>query len=186
MQLAFYFDQTRCIGCYTCVVACKDWHDIPAGPASWRRVICIEQGKYPHPFLAYLSTSCHHCEEPECVAVCPANAITKRESDGIVMVDREACLGRDDCGMCLEACPYEVPQFGDEENPRMQKCGFCTDRWAEDKLPICVAGCPTRALDAGPLEDMQAKYGTGRAAAGFDFNDKLGPSIIFKGKESHG
>jgi anaerobic dimethyl sulfoxide reductase subunit B (iron-sulfur subunit) len=35
MQLAFYFDQTRCTGCYTCVVACKDWHDIPAGPASW-------------------------------------------------------------------------------------------------------------------------------------------------------
>ena len=38
MQLAFYFDQTRCTGCYACVVACKDWHDIPAGPASWMRV----------------------------------------------------------------------------------------------------------------------------------------------------
>jgi anaerobic dimethyl sulfoxide reductase subunit B (iron-sulfur subunit) len=38
MQLAFYFDQTRCTGCYTCAVACKDWHDVPAGPASWMRV----------------------------------------------------------------------------------------------------------------------------------------------------
>ena len=36
MQLAFYFDQTRCIGCYTCTVACKNWHDIPAGPANWQ------------------------------------------------------------------------------------------------------------------------------------------------------
>ena len=24
-QVGFYFDQTRCIGCYTCAVACKDW-----------------------------------------------------------------------------------------------------------------------------------------------------------------
>ncbi len=24
MQLGFYFDQTRCTGCHTCVVACKD------------------------------------------------------------------------------------------------------------------------------------------------------------------
>ena len=39
MQLGFYFDQTRCINCFTCVVACKDWHDIPAGPASWLKVI---------------------------------------------------------------------------------------------------------------------------------------------------
>ena len=25
MQLALHFDQTRCTGCYACVVACKDW-----------------------------------------------------------------------------------------------------------------------------------------------------------------
>ena len=40
MQLAFYFDQTGCIGCYTFVVACKDWHDheippIPKYMESW-------------------------------------------------------------------------------------------------------------------------------------------------------
>jgi anaerobic dimethyl sulfoxide reductase subunit B (iron-sulfur subunit) len=32
MQVGFYFDQTRCIGCNACRVACKDWHDIAAGP----------------------------------------------------------------------------------------------------------------------------------------------------------
>jgi hypothetical protein len=58
MQLALYFDQTRCTGCYTCVVACKDWHDIPAGPANWIRVTTIERGKYPHPFLAFLASTC--------------------------------------------------------------------------------------------------------------------------------
>ena len=89
MQLAFYFDQTRCNGCYTCVVACKDWHDVPAGPASWIRVKTIEKGKYPKPFLAYLQSTCYHCAEPACIQACPVNAISKREEDGIVFVDKE-------------------------------------------------------------------------------------------------
>ena len=51
-QLGYYFDQTRCTGCYTCTVACKDWHDIPAGPANWLRVATILKGKFPNLFLA--------------------------------------------------------------------------------------------------------------------------------------
>jgi NADPH-dependent glutamate synthase beta subunit-like oxidoreductase len=98
MQVAFYFDQTRCMGCYTCVVACKDWNDVPPGPASWRRVLLLEGGKFPNPFAARLSTSCYHCAEPACVYACPADAISKREEDGIVVVDREKCRGRDHCG----------------------------------------------------------------------------------------
>ncbi len=98
MQLAFYFDQTSCMGCYTCVVACKDWHDVPPGIAAWRRVLLLEGGKFPNPFAARLSTSCYHCAEPACVYACPADAISKREEDGIVVVDQEKCRGRDHCG----------------------------------------------------------------------------------------
>jgi len=43
-QIGFYVDQTRCMGCAACVIACKQWHDIPAGPASWMRVQSIEEG----------------------------------------------------------------------------------------------------------------------------------------------
>jgi len=182
MQLAFYFDQTRCTGCYTCVVACKDWHDVPAGPASWRRVLTIERGEYPNPFVAFLSTACYHCTEPACIPACPANAISKREEDGIVVVDREACLGRDDCGLCLEACPYEAPQFGAEQNAKVQMCNLCIERWGEGKKPICVAGCPTRALDAGPIEEMESNYGKAHQAVGFTYDDKLQPSVLFKPK----
>ena len=182
MQLAFYFDQTRCIGCYTCVVACKDWHDVPAGPASWRRVITIEKGEYPNIFGAFFTSACYHCAQPACVEACPANAIKKRAEDGIVVVDREACLGKDKCNMCLEACPYDAPQFGAEENARMQKCDLCLERWEEGKQPICVAGCPTRALDAGPIDEMRAKYGEDRETVGFVYDEKLAPSIVFKPK----
>ena len=47
MQLGFYFDQTRCTGCHTCNVACKDWHDIDAGPVNWMRVTTIGREGFP-------------------------------------------------------------------------------------------------------------------------------------------
>jgi len=182
MQLAFYIDQTRCTGCYTCVVACKDWHDVPAGPASWVRLVTIERGKYPNPFLAYLPSPCYHCAEPACISACPVNAITKREQDGVVVVDGETCLGKDNCQLCLEVCTYDAPQFGAEENAKMQKCDFCIDRWPEDKKPICVDACPMRALDAGQVDEMQTKYGEVKEAAGFAYSDELRPSVVFKPK----
>lgn len=183
MQFGFYFDQTRCTGCYTCVVACKDWNDVPAGPASWIRVATIERGKFPDLFVAFISASCYHCTQPACITACPGNAIGKRKEDGIVVVDREACLGRDDCGaMCLEACTYKSPQFGAEHNAKMQKCDLCIERWPAGKKPVCVAGCPTRALDAGPMEELEARYGKIQEAVAFVYNEKLQPSVIFKPK----
>ena len=181
MQMGFYFDQSRCTGCYTCCVACKDWNDIAAGPAHWRRVTSREWGTYPEVFLAYLSLSCNHCEQPACAAVCPVSAIAKRQEDGIVVVDRETCLGGDICDMpCKQACPYSVPQFGSEENPKMQVCHFCLDRLNENKKPACVDSCPVRALDAGPLDELKEKYGIGKDAEGFIYSLETKPSIIVK------
>jgi anaerobic dimethyl sulfoxide reductase subunit B (iron-sulfur subunit) len=186
MQLGFYFDQTRCCGCFTCIVACKDWNNVSAGPASWKRVMTIEKGKYPDLFVAFLSTACYHCLKPTCLTACPVNAISKRQTDGVVVVDREACLGKDHCSMCMEACPYDAPQFGAEENAKMQKCHFCLDRLAENRKPACVDSCPLRALDAGPIEELQKKCGNVREAEGFVDAEKLIPSVVFKPKKEKG
>ena len=181
MQLGFYFDQSRCIGCSTCRVACKDWYDVPAGPASWMRVTTIERGDFPDVSVTFLAQACLHCVEPSCIPACPANAISKRTEDGIVVVDREQCLGKDSCGMpCFDACPYESPQFGEEENPKMQKCELCLERWPQGQKPICVEACPMRARDAGPVDELIAKYGDRREAEGFVYAPELKPSIIFK------
>lgn len=183
MQMGFYFDQTRCNGCLTCIVACKDWNDIVTGPVNWKRVITIEKGKYPSLFVAFLSTACYHCVEPACVSSCPADAISKRELDGVVVVDQKVCLGKDNCGICLQACPYDAPQFETDENAKMQKCNFCIDRLVENKKPACVDACPMRALDAGPMEELQLKYGDVREAEGFICYEKLVPSVVFKPKK---
>ncbi|MDD5288156.1 MAG: 4Fe-4S dicluster domain-containing protein [Dehalococcoidales bacterium] len=180
MQYGFYFDQKRCTGCLTCVIACNDYHDLSEDSGSLIRMKTIEKGKYPNPFVAYFPLFCYHCANPACVAACPAGAISKRKEDGIVVVDGEACLGKDKCGLCLEACPYEVPQFGSDVNSRMQKCDLCAGRWAEGKKPICVDGCPMLALDAGPTDELMEKHNAVRDAEGFVYSDDANPAIVCK------
>ena len=185
MQLGFYFDQTRCTGCDTCTIACKDWneYDLGAEPANWRWVEEREEGVYPNPFVSYMALSCLHCAQPSCVDACPVSAISKRPEGGIVMVNRNECLGKDQCGECRAACPYDAPRFGSEEDAKMQKCDFCIDRWEEAKLPVSVAGCPMRALDAGDIEELRRKYGSGKEAPGFKYATIEMPSIVIKAKE---
>ena len=182
-QIGFYFDQTRCTGCFTCSVACKDWHDIDAGPVNWIRITTIEEGKFPDLNMAYLSIACNHCADPPCVKACPTNAIIKREEDGIVTVDQEKCLGKDECGFkCLKVCPWDAPQFSSNLNAKMEKCDLCIERLEKGQQTICVDACPMYAIQCGPMEELQEKYGTRTEAKGFIYNEKIKPSIIFKSK----
>ena len=178
MQITFHFNQQRCISCYTCVVACKDWYDIPAGPRTRRWVTNLEEGRFPEVTVSHLSLSCLHCENPTCMGACPTGAIRKRESDGIVYTDKELCLTN--CMLCKEACPYDAPRFAEGGDSGIELCDFCKDRIDGGKKPICVEACPTRALDSGSREEMEAKYGRKRDAKGFSYAEKNRPSIIFR------
>ena len=180
--MGFYFDQTRCTGCYTCSVACKDWNDIPVG-VNWRRINNLEDGKFPKLFLSYLSIACNHCANPPCAKICPVEAIIKRESDGIVIVDSKKCIGKEECGAkCLKVCPWDVPQFRSEKNAKMEKCNFCLERLEQGQQTICVEACPMYALDAGPIDELRKKYGDIIEAEGFKYSKKFMPSVIFKPK----
>ena len=182
-QMGIYFDQTRCTGCYTCMVACKDWYDIDAGPVNLMRVRCIESGTFPELFAAYLASPCYHCANPLCVQACPEGAITKREDDGIVVVDRDKCVGVDKCPRkCLKACPWHAPQFGPEAGAKMQKCDLCADRLEVGQAAICVEACPMFALEVGPIEALREKYGDNLTAVGFKYLKRFEPSACFKPK----
>jgi len=183
MQVGFYFDQTRCTGCGACQVACKDWHDVPAGPEKWARILYTEKGTFPHAFVSYLAAMCWHCQDPVCALACPVQAITKRAEDGIVLVDSDACLGNEVCDVkCLKACPYDAPQFDASAGAKMRKCNFCLDRRQAGKLPVCVESCPTRALDAGPLETLKERYGEGQEAEAFKYSKRVKPSVVMRKK----
>lgn len=154
MQLGFYFDQTRCTGCHTCVVACKDWHNLPAELVNWRWVDTYEEGKFPDVKVYHVSVSCNHCEKPACAEACPEEAIYKREADGVVLVDAEKCT---ECRVCEDACPYGAIQFRSDDGAVAEKCNFCIDRLENTEVPICVGACPMRALDFGPSDELAKK-----------------------------
>ena len=123
---------------------------------SWKPT---EAGHYvPEGVFGYfVSLACNHCTNPACVANCPTGAMQKDEETGIVWTDHDVCIG---CKTCETACPNGAPTFGEEEG-YMLKCDMCKDEIARDRLPICVAGCPMRALDFGTREEMIEKYGEG-------------------------
>lgn len=162
-QLGFYVNTSNCTGCKTCQIACKDKNNCEVG-RRFRRVVEVSGGEWvkrgnvwiDNSHTYNLSTACQHCTAPECMRVCPTKAITKREADGIVLIDPNLCIG---CRYCEWACPYGAPQYDAAQNV-MTKCDFCVDYIDQGKNPACVDACPTRVIEFGDIEELRAKYGT--------------------------
>jgi len=95
-------DLRRCVGCYSCMVACKQEHFLPP-ETFWNRLLVGETGKYPAVTKQLYPVLCNHCKEAACMKVCPTGATTRRD-DGIVAVNYDECVG---CRYCVIACPYQ-------------------------------------------------------------------------------
>ena len=106
MRWGMVIDLKRCIGCYACMVSCKQAHALPPN-VFWSRVLVSETGTYPTVTKHILPVLCNHCKDAACIEVCPTGATQKRE-DGIVWVDAEKCVG---CRYCLVACPYQMRTY---------------------------------------------------------------------------
>ena len=154
MALGFYFDGNRCSGCKTCIIACKDFKELPVG-INFRRVFSMETGTYPKAQAYHYSMACNHCETPACVVNCPSGAMHKGD-DGTVQHDDEICIG---CQTCVQSCPYEVPQFR-KDLGIVQKCDSCIQRREAGQEPSCVAACPMRAIEFGDVDEIVAKHGS--------------------------
>lgn len=182
-QYGFYFDASKCTGCKTCMVACKDKNNLPVG-MNFRRVTEYSGGNWRQDratgawhqdaFAYYLSISCNECSDPACVKVCPTKAHFKRSEDGLVLIDPKKCIG---CGACLAACPYGAPQL-DREARKMRKCDTCLDRREKGLNPVCVDACPQRALDFGPIDELRKKYGDCAAIAPLPDASVTKPNLV--------
>jgi anaerobic dimethyl sulfoxide reductase subunit B len=177
-QYGFFIDLSRCTGCNACNIACKQWHEIPPGPVKWLRVYQWEKGSFPQINLHVLPIMCFHCENPLCVKACPNKAVYKEEKYGAVLVNAEKCTGE---RKCWSACPYGTPQFADDgPGHKMSKCNMCIDRLEKGDKPICVLSCSLRALEFGPLPELQEKYGNLRQLPEMPKESLTRPAVIFK------
>lgn len=178
-QYGFFFDQSRCIDCRACSVACRDWNNIPPGPVKWLRMFSWEKGSFPNTKLNLLFAPCYHCENPVCVDAAEG-AVYKEEKYGAVLIDTDMAASPK-MRAAWEACPYGAIIFeSDAPNAKASKCTMCVDRLEQGRLPICVEACPMRALDFGVLSEMQKKHGASRQLEDMPSGDLTKPAIIFK------
>jgi formate dehydrogenase beta subunit len=157
------YDASRCIGCKTCVVACKEANHLPPDPdpefgARYDSPVTLS-GTTKNIIKAYaagdrgsyMKSQCMHCIDPACVNACMIGALKKREY-GIVTWDGELCIG---CRYCAVACPFEIPKFEwSKAAPKVVKCELCKERLKEGKEPACTAVCPRKAVIFGKREDL--------------------------------
>ncbi len=173
MRLGLAIDLDTCVGCNACAVACKQWNTSgTTGPLTdynpfgkdpsgvwFNRIRNYEVGTYPDNKTVHFPMSCMHCEDADCVTVCPTGASYKRPEDGIVLVDQDKCMG---CNYCAWACPYGAREL-DREDGVMKKCTLCIDRIYDENLPeserqpACVMTCPTHARFFGDYDDPDSE-----------------------------
>jgi Fe-S-cluster-containing dehydrogenase component len=117
-----------------------------------------------------------HCEDADCVTVCPTGASYKRAEDGIVLIDQEKCMG---CNYCSWACPYGAREL-DRSSGTMKKCTLCVDRIYDQDLPVeerqpsCVLTCPAHARMFGDFDDPDSAVSrTVRERGGFPLMPEL-------------
>jgi Fe-S-cluster-containing dehydrogenase component len=193
-KLGLVIDLDTCVGCQACATSCKEWNTqgysapltdedpYEANPVGvWlNRVHGYEvkgEGAGTGAHVVHFPRSCLHCEEPECVTVCPTGASYKRAEDGIVLVNPDTCIG---CKLCSWACPYGAREY-DYAHGVMKKCTLCIDRiyndnfQAEDRIPACVRACPTGARHFGDLGDPESAVSTlVRERGGYDLLPETG------------
>jgi formate dehydrogenase beta subunit len=158
------YDATKCIGCKSCSVACKEVNNLPADATEYggglydaptslnERTKSVIQLYHDEGQSAFVKKQCMHCVDPGCVTACMLGAMQKDKVTGIVTWEGNTCIG---CRYCQQACPFNVAKFEwDQKFPKIVKCELCKDRLAKGQQPACVEVCPRGAITYGQRADL--------------------------------
>jgi anaerobic carbon-monoxide dehydrogenase iron sulfur subunit len=143
----------RCVACSRCQLECAVAHlqskeflaAMSEKPAPRPRVSLHPLGEYSVP------VQCRHCENAQCIAVCPTGAMHRLGKEGPVLIDEKLCVG---CRSCQIVCHFGVPKVAENGN-KIYKCDQCIDRLDKEQLPACVSACHTGALTFKSIEEFK-------------------------------
>lgn len=169
---SFLIDTTKCIGCRSCQVACKQWNELPAeadvptnrgsfenppnlSHTQWV-LVHFREHERPDGSLAwtFVRNSCRHCLDTPCrQAAENKEAITVDEQTGAVLFQEATRYENFD--RIRQSCPFGIPRQ-DPATGRLYKCVMCVDRVHDGELPACVKACPSGGLSFGDRDDILA------------------------------
>ncbi|MFZ9409720.1 MAG: formate dehydrogenase subunit beta [Burkholderiaceae bacterium] len=166
IAVAKLIDESKCIGCKACQVACMQWNDnrdeigstvgVYDNPAdlttkSWT-VMRFNEVERADGGLDWLirKDGCMHCEDPGCLKACPAPGAIVKYENGIVDFVKDNCIG---CGYCVAGCPFNIPRISKDDH-KAYKCTLCSDRVAQGEGAACAKSCPTKAIRFGKKKDL--------------------------------
>jgi len=165
-----FVDTSKCIGCRSCQVACKQWHSLPAETTSF-------SGSYTNPtnlskntltlvkFTEFVDSrgklhffmmkrQCMHCNQAKCQVRCPKGV--EKTGEGFVVFN-EYCtpenvrlkrgeLPANAKQIFLDCCPYGIPSYDTVTNT-FHKCDFCFNRFDGGCYTCNIGGKPTTACE---------------------------------------